>query len=71
MTNSPSVNPPSSQLAPRRRRYPPGLLRRAKAAHFCGGANSTWDRLAAAGLTPTAIHLGGVGRWVAANCRVD
>lgn len=43
----------------RRPRVPPGLLRRAEAAAYCGLGASTWDRLVAAGLTPPPIKLAG------------
>ena len=41
----------------------PGLLRRAAAARYCGVGPSTWDRLAAAGLTPAPVRLGGSVAW--------
>lgn len=47
----------------RRRSLPPGLLRRTQAARFCGVGASTWDRLAAAGLTPAPVKLGGSVGW--------
>lgn len=49
----------------RRRRRPtlPGLLRRHMAAHYCGMGVSTWDRNAAAGLTPKPIKIGGALCW--------
>ena len=47
----------------RPRRIPPGLLRRAEAADYCGAGASTWDRLSAAGMTPTPIKLGGSVGW--------
>jgi predicted DNA-binding transcriptional regulator AlpA len=47
-----------------RRQSPlPGLLRRVPAARYCGVGASTWDRLAAAALTPPAIKLGGSVAW--------
>jgi predicted DNA-binding transcriptional regulator AlpA len=58
---------------PRRRRIPPGLLRRAAAACYCGAGVSTWDRWTAAGLTPAPVKLGGAVLWsrheLAAWCR--
>jgi predicted DNA-binding transcriptional regulator AlpA len=47
----------------RRRKLPPGLLRRVQAARYCSVGASTWDRLAAAGQTPTPIKLGGSVAW--------
>lgn len=56
-----------------RRRVPPGLLRRADAAEFCGAGTSTWDRWTAAGLTPEPVKVGGAVLWscseLAAWCR--
>jgi len=46
-----------------RRRVPPALLRRAAAARYCGAGVSTWDRWAAAGLTPAAVKIGGAVCW--------
>lgn len=53
----------SAPAQKKRRRPPPGLLRREVAARFCGVGASTWDRLTAAGLTPTPIRLGGSVGW--------
>ncbi|MFO0800083.1 MAG: hypothetical protein U0804_21660 [Gemmataceae bacterium] len=57
----------------RRRQLPPGLLTRKAAARYCGRGASTWDRLAAARLTPAPIRLGGAVLWsraeLAAWCR--
>jgi predicted DNA-binding transcriptional regulator AlpA len=47
----------------RRRRLAPGLLRRAAAARYCGAGVSTWDRWAAAGLTPAPVRIGGAVLW--------
>lgn len=47
----------------RRRRIPPGLLRRAEAARYCGAGVSTWDRWTAAGLTPAPVRIGGALAW--------
>jgi predicted DNA-binding transcriptional regulator AlpA len=47
----------------RRKRRLPGLLCRKAAARFYGVGASTWDRLAAAALTPTPIRLGGSVGW--------
>jgi predicted DNA-binding transcriptional regulator AlpA len=47
----------------RRRRVPPGLLRRPNAAHYCSAGTSSWDRWSAAGLTPAPIRLGGAVYW--------
>jgi predicted DNA-binding transcriptional regulator AlpA len=49
--------------ARRCRILPPGLLRRERAARYCGAGVSTWDRWAAAGLTPASIRLGGAVLW--------
>jgi predicted DNA-binding transcriptional regulator AlpA len=57
---------PSDPLTPknsRRRRIPPGLLRRADAAGYCGAGVSTWDRWTAAGLTPAPVKIGGAVLW--------
>jgi predicted DNA-binding transcriptional regulator AlpA len=47
----------------RRRRVPPGLLRRKDAARYCGAGVSTWDRWTAAGLTPAPVRIGGAVFW--------
>ncbi|HEX4607903.1 MAG TPA: hypothetical protein VH092_06845 [Urbifossiella sp.] len=49
--------------AQRRRRLPPGLLRREAAAGFCSAGVSTWDRWTAAGLTPAPVKIGGAVLW--------
>ncbi|MBA4063631.1 MAG: hypothetical protein C0501_07945 [Isosphaera sp.] len=62
--------------ARKRRRLPPGLLRREAAARYCGVGPSTWDRLTAAGRTPKPIRLGGsvgwsrreLGAWIDRGC---
>jgi predicted DNA-binding transcriptional regulator AlpA len=56
---------PEVQLirTPRRRRLPPGLLRRKAAAQYCGAGISTWDRWTAAGLTPAPVKIGGAVFW--------
>jgi predicted DNA-binding transcriptional regulator AlpA len=41
------------------------MLRREQAARACGKGTSTWDRMTAAGLTPTPIKLGGTVLWSA------
>jgi predicted DNA-binding transcriptional regulator AlpA len=46
-----------------RRRLLPGLFRRSRAAWFCGVGTSTWDRWAAAGLTPPAVKISGAVLW--------
>ncbi|MDY3558624.1 AlpA family phage regulatory protein [Gemmata sp. JC673] len=59
-----------------RRRLLPGLLRRERAARYCGVGESTWDRLTAAGRTPAPIRLGGsvgwarreLDRWIEHGC---
>lgn len=53
----------SANAARRARRPPPGLLRRDQAARFCAMKESTWDRHAAAGLTPAPIKIGGLVCW--------
>ena len=53
----------TANTRPKRRRLPPGLLRRAAAARYCGVGCSTWDRLSAAGLTPAPIRLAGSVGW--------
>jgi predicted DNA-binding transcriptional regulator AlpA len=68
------IPPPNSpHKTPRRRRIPPGLLRRAAAARYCGAGVSTWDRWTAAGLTPAPIRISGAVLWsrqeLAAWCR--
>lgn len=50
-------------VRPPRRQPPPGLLRREAAARFCSAGLSTWDRLTAAGMTPTPVRLGGSVFW--------
>lgn len=59
-TDLPAVQAPK---ASRRRRVPPGLLRRKAAAAYCSAGASTWDRWTAAGLTPAPIKLGGAVFW--------
>jgi len=55
---------PTAPVKRRRRRSPlPGLLRREAAARYCDIGESTWDRLTAAGLTPTPVRLGGAVLW--------
>lgn len=59
-----------------RRPLRPGLLRRERAARYCGVGESTWDRLTAAGMTPAPIRLGGsvgwsrreLARWIEHGC---
>lgn len=41
------------------------MLRRPEAAAACGKGTSTWDKMTAAGLTPTPIKLGGSVLWSA------
>lgn len=48
---------------PKGRPLRPGLLRRERAARYCGVGASTWDRLTAAGRTPAPIRLGGSVGW--------
>jgi len=57
--------PPAAPPARRRQRraLPPGLLRRKHAARYCGAGQSTWDRWAAAGLTPASVRIGGAVLW--------
>lgn len=70
MAETPS---PAPIRKPRRRRIPPGLLRRAGAARYCAVGVSTWDRWTAAGLTPAPVKVGGAVLWsraeLAAWCR--
>ena len=47
----------------KQRFIPPGLLRRADAARYCGAGTSTWDRWTAAGLTPEPVKVGGAVLW--------
>jgi predicted DNA-binding transcriptional regulator AlpA len=54
---------PPVRRKPSRRRIPPGLLRRAAAARYCGAGVSTWDRWTAAGLTPAPVRIGGAVLW--------
>jgi predicted DNA-binding transcriptional regulator AlpA len=54
---------PAARKRSKRRRVPPGLLRRPDAARYCGVGCSTWDRLAAAGLTPAPVRLAGSVAW--------
>lgn len=54
---------PTRVARPRRRPLPPGLLRREAAARYCGAGVSTWDRWAAAGLTPAPVRVGGAVLW--------
>jgi predicted DNA-binding transcriptional regulator AlpA len=73
VTDSPAliVTPRSKPRA--RRRLLPGLFRRSRAAWYCGVATPTWDRWAAAGLTPSAVRISGAVLWaraeLAAWCR--
>ena len=53
----------TDRRASRRHHIPPGLLRRADAARFCGAGTSTWDRWTAAGLTPEPVKVGGAVLW--------
>jgi predicted DNA-binding transcriptional regulator AlpA len=67
--NRPAAESPAS-LAP------PLLVRRVEAARLCGVSPATWDRLDAAGKTPTPVRLGGaklyrvaeLEEWCAAGC---
>lgn len=56
------VTPPAARKR-RKKRLPPGLLRRVQAARFCAVAESTWDRYTAAGKNPAPVHLGGAVGW--------
>jgi predicted DNA-binding transcriptional regulator AlpA len=63
-TDTLPITPPVPKSS-RRRRIPPGLLRRVAAARYCGGIGvSTWDRWTAAGLTPAPVRIGGAVFWV-------
>src|SRR5438270_3541206 len=54
---------PTANYRFRCRGLPPGLLRRAAAARYCGAGVSTWDRWSAAGLTPAPVRIGGAVLW--------
>src|SRR5262245_41526945 len=57
----PVTDAPATIPKPRpRRRLLPGLFRRSRAAWFCSVGTSTWDRWAAAGLTPAPAKISGV-----------
>lgn len=58
---SPDSTTPAA--ARKRRRLPPGLLRREDAAPYCGVSLPTWDRWTAAGLNPAAVKIGGAVLW--------
>ena len=54
-------------VAPRKknplREFVADLLRAQDAARFCACSRSSWDRAAAAALTPAAIRIAGVQGW--------
>jgi predicted DNA-binding transcriptional regulator AlpA len=64
-TPTPATAPTTAKQRTRRRL--PLLVRRKAAARLCGVSLPTWDRLDAAGKTPSAIRLGGAKLYRAAE----
>ena len=56
-------DPTPTRKVTRRRRIPPGLLRRRAAAPFLDMGLSTFDRADAAGLIPAGLRVGGCKAW--------